>query len=933
MTNLISSTALIVAASACLVSSSWSAPLSFDAGFSGGFQNSSAALRANHAAGNPEPEPTRNQPVFEPDLVAFAGDIGLKIGPGFPEIRYAAKDNVPPNAGALQIRLDKGVAFAQGEAWPLIRIGPDDAPQLQISADSGNITVTAVDLAAQNVRLSIPLPPKEDDTTTVLDVTYDAGALRLYLHGKLQGETAWAGAPEWTGLLRVGTDAAGAAKNTVLVSLKISPEPSPVASAGDDGKLPPGQTFAGMPTKWWTEGQPRLALEALSPDYVPSPWQPVVWNRNTAGVWGRDYHFSGDGLMAQVVSAGAPMLREPVRLHGQSAGRPVEFAFGAPELVEQHPARLTFRRTAAADGFQAEARIHVEYDGMVEMEIVFAKIGPENLERLRLEIPFRAEDSEYLHFIGAPLRYESQNLAKNSNTQTLPEPGESLKLGFKTYVWIGSSERGLQWFAASDENWWPLDRTDAIEIARGKDRATTVALNILEKPLPGAPEKFTLRFGFMASPFRPMPEGWRDWTFAAQYGSPDVPNRANKLIYWPDEWRAMMLDPDPNRAPEDKARATADKVRADHKAGRLILPYWTRIHVPLTAKGKVNPDGLRMAELWGTLPDHARGGQFDLRRVSMDTGWKDYLLWCAERWGRRFGHIDGVYIDETQPIPNTRAESGGGYIAPDGARRPTFEYRGSREYFHRLNYLLTKQNGAPPFIILHNSSTYALPYMSAATAFLPGEHLNSDYFKLGNPDILPPEEERAAGYYYCHVLPMERLIAEGYWQPWGVPIVWLPELKNQKDIVDSPVAARDLLSRLQQVDALIWNWMGNKEEVAKMQRFRKEFGIGAADVRFTPYWRNKTVTTSHEKTVVGVYEKPGARLLIVSNLDTKPVKATLDFQGAVPDVVRNAETRKLVPLQDGKIEISIPRNDYLALVTTEPGTDSTKTQNPTTNNK
>lgn len=426
----------------------------------------------------------------------------------------------------------------------------------------------------------------------------------------------------------------------------------------------------------------------------------------------------------------------------------------------------------------------------------------------------------------------------------------------------------------------------------------------------------------MASPVRPMPEGWRDWTFAAQYGNPDAPNRANKLIYWPDEWRAMMLDPDPDRAPEDKAKLTAEKVRKDHAAGRLILPYWTRIHVPLVAKDKVNPDGSRMAELWGTLPDHARGGQFDLRRVSMDTEWTDYLLWCADRWGKRFGHIDGVYIDETQPIPNTRAESGGGYTALDGTRRPTFEYQGSRDYFKRLDYLLKEKNGQSPFVIVHNSSTYALPYMSASTAFLPGEHLNSDYFKLGNPDILPPEEERAAGYYYCHVLPMDRLIAEGYWQQWGVPIIWLPELKNQKDIVDSPIAARDLLSRLQQVDALIWNWMGNKEEVDKMQRFRKEFGIGASDVTFTPYWRNKAVTADQENIAVGVYQKPGARLLIVSNFDVKNAKATVDFRNDIPELVRNAETREIIPLKNGKLELTIPRNDYVALVTVEPDKDS-----------
>ncbi len=907
------------AAGAFLLFAAMSRPATpvFEVEFAGGF-GSDRTVQAKHATGSPAPLLSPEEPVFEEDLVAHGGVFGLRIGPGVPVVRYSVKGNLPDGKGEISLGFnDAQWAKAEGNAWALLQAGPDGAePQLVIERNaSGGFAVHGRDRPGKDFSfVSEPLPGNQSGKFE-LRLIYEPKRVRLFSDDTFLGETSWSGAPNWQGVLQLGPGSDSKGKPAVLATLRIYSEIRKIV--GDkEQTLPPEKYYAGNPSPWWAEEQPRLGLEALSPDYVPSPFTPVVWSKDQASVWGRNYSLAGQDLFSQVVSAGHPLLSGPVRLRAEVQGRSVVIAFGPPELRDERSGKIVIHRTAEMPEFTVTATYTVEYDGMVWIELATRPKSKSRIEALALEVPFKPDMAEVMQYIGAPHKYESQNLARNSRSGALPKPGKSLALGFKTYIWIGNTEAGLQWFAESDENWWPLDRADCIRIDREQNGGAVLRLNMLSQPLPQRNSgDFTLRFGFMATPVKSMPEGWRGWTFTSQYGSPGAENRGNHLIYWPDEWRAMALDPEPHRASKEKIRLTQAKVAADHEVGRKIMPYWTRIHVPVSDGNAVNPDGMRMVELWGTEPDHIRSGKLDIRRISMDTAWADYLIWCFDQWGKVFGHIDGIYLDETQPIPNRREKSNGGYIAPDGKRRPTFEFRASRDYIKRINYLAQQRNGQPARSMIHNSSTYAMPYMSEYSIFLPGEHINSGYFKGGNSDILPPEGERARGYYYHYVLPMDQLKAEGYWQQWGIPIAWLPQLKNQKDIMDSPVAARDLLSRLQQVDALIWPLFMNQDEVRKMLKFRREFGIDRPEVSFIPYWRNREISADRENVLVGYYEQPGSRLIIISNLNTEPVTVTLDFRENAPELVRQAETKKTVPSKNGKFELTIPRNDYIALIT------------------
>jgi hypothetical protein len=418
----------------------------------------------------------------------------------------------------------------------------------------------------------------------------------------------------------------------------------------------------------------------------------------------------------------------------------------------------------------------------------------------------------------------------------------------------------------------------------------------------------------MATPVKPMPAGWRAWTFSAQYDGIRGERRGSHLIYWPDQWRAMKLDPDPTRALDLETNRARNA--ADHAAGRKIIPYWTRLHVTARDGESVEPDAAWMLDRWSTTPNRPGGGSHQFFRCATTTGWADYLVWCVEEWARVMGHLDGVYIDETQPIPNTRAESGGGYDAPDGTRRPTFEFFGSRHMHQRMMWNTLQRNGEPAVSVAHCSATHTMQCLSMFPVMLIGEQYYSGYFK-DNPEFLPPENDRL--YYYSYALPIDRMRAECYWKQWGAVMLWLPCLKNQKDIMQNPVTTRDMLSRVMQADMLVWPLFCNTDEVLKTWRFREEFGVGDPKVTFTPYWENDRIETGRDGVVAGYYSRDNDMLVIISNLNRRNETVRLQLaQGRIQNA-QNAESGQTIETDGTGFSFTLPRNDYTAVRLTTTG--------------
>ena len=694
---------------------------------------------------------------------------------------------------------------------------------------------------------------------------------------------------------------------------------------------------------WFHLGRPQLGLAALDRDNVPIPWSAVTYSAEskTAAVWNRTYSFNGDSLLSSINCSDVNLLASSMILNIGMNGQNGSMKFSEPNIIAEKTGkgRLVLQRTGSFAQFRANLIYSIEYDGLIWCELKL--LIPENarkLERLQLVAHFPKQTAKLIHYVGAPATYTSQNSPENSYSKALPETlGNCFASGLKTMVWVGNTNYGLLWCTESDEFWWPKDRKNCIRLDRQQDGSVQFTADMVSSLLPpNSPRTLTYSFGLMATPVKPRPEGWRGWTCSTQWDSCFGTKRGSNLFYWPDEYRYMALDQDPSRY--INVDNEKKKVARDVREGRRIIPYWSLLNIcpksferdssknPKMVQ-KINPDAELMVKEWGVTPNNPSwNAKNSYYRLSCNTGWTDYLVWCVEGFAAKMGHLDGVYLDEVQPVPNTRAESLGGYDDFNGARRPTFQFFGTRDLIKRMAYNTFLRNGQRPYLTAHCSATQTLNSLSGCDMLLIGEHFNINYLK-SHADLVPPKDDsEEQPYYYSYALPMDRVQTECFGKQWGEVIVWLPQLKDQSEAtMKNPITTRDMLSRVMQADVLVWPLWCNADEVYKTWKFRKEFGIGDKNVEFIPYWENTSIKIKSVQTdgilqmpdiVVGYYQNKSIKtyLVLVSNLGKFPGRVEFDFKTLNIKSIKDAETlAQLTPTESGNIRVDLKRNDYKAL--------------------
>ena len=870
--------------------------------------------------------------VFDFDNMAHT-TRGLAIGTKGSTVRYKSLGNINPEKGSIELFVkaddwawnDKKVHIFMQTGIPRTK----GAGKLYIYKykTSGLALYLERNKTGEKVFLNCPVKGWKDKSWHHIVASYSPGEVVLYVDGIRRKAGQLGAVKEWAGSFYVGPasnkfgydgkstvsavnmyDRALSAQEVKVLAKERLPDLKIDISAEETALT--GKKVIGKASPWFKE-RPKLGMKALEDDTVLPPWTPVEYKKDSVFVWEREYKLSGKGILDSISATGAELLKAPVALEMIVDGKKQRLDFSAPEIVKQGKGRITLKRQSKAGSISASIEYMIEFDGMLWSKLTINP-GKKKITGMKLIVPFAKENAKFIHYVGAPNTYESQDLVKNSYSRALgSNKGLLFKSRFKTNVWIGDNNRGLLWFAESEQNWWPKNRENMLEVIRNNSGDVDLVLNMVSANLPyGKKSELIYKFGLMATPVKALPEGWRGETFSAQYDSFTKERRGSSLIYWPNEWRWMMLDPEPHRAVDvERCRM---KVKRDSSEKRKIIPYWTRLHYPVKADDKINPDAVKMQKAWSTIPGRPGGGSHQMYRAACTSEWTDYLVWCVEQWTKIMGHVDGVYIDETQPIPNSKALSGGGYNDLEGVRRPTFEIFGSRNFIKRVNYNIWKRNNETPSSIAHCSGTHTMPALSMYKMMLIGEQYYSGYFKDRNPELLPPNDKEEL-YYYSYALPMDRLRAECYWKQWGAMMVFLPCLKNKKTLMKHPTPARDMLSRIMQADMLVWPLFCDSREVYKTWKFRREFGIAEPGVSFIPYWENKNIISNTANVVAGYYKNGEKCLVLVSNLNRSDKELELTLKGIKLKSVKNAETNKSINANGNTVKLNIPRNDYIAL--------------------
>ncbi|MBI4026778.1 MAG: hypothetical protein HY360_17475 [Verrucomicrobia bacterium] len=597
-------------------------------------------------------------------------------------------------------------------------------------------------------------------------------------------------------------------------------------------------------------------------DKVPAPFEPVQRKGNSLRCWGREYLFN-EGLMAQVVSEGQSLLAGPITLEAASATenlvlKPAKWRFN---LLGATAAVASNVFTCAS--FDLQVQETMEFDGMIRVDLTLAPKSPDRLKRLALKIPFKPAHARYLNWT------RSTSAGDRSAHAFGALPKDGFTGDFRPFVWLGDEDRGLLWFAESMRNWAARKKNRMIQVKPTADAVELVVTMIdheivLDKP-------FTITFGLQASPVRPRPPRWREFTQKFALFSSNI---ADITCHNPGVVRA-------------EAAMLEERVKDGGKVIIYAYPRWLNTNVPAYKF---------FANEWragGPLTRTPYG--YDIDSMCSRSGFTEFNVW-AEKTALDALPIRhcGLLYDLAWAGPCSHANST--YRDEHGETQPSWDIFALREYYKRV-YTLFRQRMTETRITAHSSAnSIQLPLFSFCDAAWDGEQYAPwirDYIRE-----VPPDQWRA----------------ELTGRQFGMVPLFLPELRYWEPGEKEVAANFALATMIYLHDTMVFSGHNNDAVFAPYEKLKDEFGIGEPDVVFLPYWedRSKGFQPGHPDILVGAYTRPGRALIIAGNLSDQPVDTairlppeTFKFTPATIAIYDGA-SRKDAQLKDGEIKVQLP---------------------------
>ncbi len=561
-------------------------------------------------------------------------------------------------------------------------------------------------------------------------------------------------------------------------------------------------------------------------DEVLPPWTALRADPNGPKLtcWGREYAF--DTFLAAVRSGGANLLAEPVRLEAVINGQVIALTGPACRVEQASDTRARLTGRAAGQGITAVVRHEVEYDGYTWTDLTIEPKGEPKVEELRLVWTMPADQATLIHA-------DAGRWIANRAGRLSPEGWTS---GFVHFFWLGNEERGLSWYAESQQYWRPSKDKPAVEIVR-KDDTTRVTVRLIADPV-SLTSKLQYGFGMMATPVRPRPSDARGWRMA-----PGV--RPTFEIIWPNGNMKYYGYPEPEKPAE-----FTERVKAAHAKGCLIVPY---VNLNYISAGV--PEWQYYGRRWAdparavTPSDVAAMGHPSMGTCPAIRDWQDFILYRINEMIERY-EVDGIYIDCWNPYPCKVGNCG--WQDEDGKVHATRPIRAYRRILKRV-YTLFRKRRPHPLLMVHMSSQVDIPMLSFTDTILDGEQFRSSNLKDDYVDVLPPDMFRA----------------EFMGRNWGPVAFFLPEFRKPYKEIGTPNLAAYLM--LHDVNA--WPIWSDAMQWNRLYEAVDAFGLAKA--QFHPYWGDP-VAQSDENILVSAYTVPGKAMLVIMNLgEATPARVAL----------------------------------------------------------
>lgn len=619
-------------------------------------------------------------------------------------------------------------------------------------------------------------------------------------------------------------------------------------------------------------------------DQVLPPWPPLRVTGDSVYMWGREYQLDDTPLPAQVVSQGRPLLRSPVVMMIGSGGEKALLRFANAGAFSGSDAVVHRVYKSSTGQLTCRASCRVEFDGFMRVDLELIPAKSAEMDSLELVLPFSAQAGTLYHHANGTWT----DLSDAGGTGAV---GWRKTLPFVPYVWIGSEQRGLAWFCESNWNWSNADENRVLKIVHS-DAGVDLRISFIDTKTT-LTEPMRLTFGFMATPVKPMPDGWRDWRQAfisalrlerfAKRGW-NAPGCRNIGVLWHNHVGRFSYLP-------------ADALQMQQKVQLLRDHDWETLlsYFALDYTQTETPDYEKMEREWRRHP--YREGSFGdgtFGAVCNASNWSDFLVWAIDKTMDETG-TDGVYFDLSYPDFCQSSAHGCG-----PGRYPLFA---TRELQKRVYALVKQKRGPAGFVYNHNSENHLMTTYSFADAVLNGEQFNRK--DLGS-------------------LTLEKFRAQVSPQPYGVPTFLLPTLTKFQPGGKEKLPGPEFFAYPFLHDVVcLGSYLSaeSRDVLQRMQQTLRDFGV--AESEFVPYWDNASVVAvSPASTSVSAYLRKDEKAVLLVAATQTPSDATLRFRGRFASLrdlpARNPLSGERLQWTDGTLRWPLPdRSVQLAIVGVE----------------
>ena len=653
---------------------------------------------------------------------------------------------------------------------------------------------------------------------------------------------------------------------------------------------------------------------------VYPPFTPIEIEGNAVRTVLREHTITGQGLWEQVTAAGQDLLAGPMTYEAVIEGTPAaaDGFLSQPSLLTPDGNQAQGSARIGLGPLKALSQITWDYDGMMRVDLELSPTAGA-VDSLDLVIPLKASQATHYHAMGDGIRntlYTTVPAGEGTVWTSQKVNVNDFPAGFCSYIYVGTPNRGLCWFAENDRGWsWDRGKPN-LELVRDEGRLS-LRVHLINKPVTIA-EPRRITFGLLAAPVKPRLAGWRTRWLDDRYtilgtdinwfalGNCGAVYPAHKDMYL---WQ-MLAEGNRRRLDTEEIEKVVEYGRNYFEPyGEEYMERYAR-HVRYNLRSRYD----KTMVLYYNRASYQKAGEFqtfmdewsleDYRAYSKGDGLGEIKIVPSESYidhalywyGKSFdvANNKGVYWDNLFFVADYNRTMTGAYMGADRAIMPSTGVWGLRELVKRT-FQYMNERGMTPITMPHMTSTGILPLLSFATVQYDWEwrysqgdfqdRFTRDYILLVTngelagtwPVLLGDHGKLATDPWtqrtFAGVSLVHELIGEGLpdvWRPLREPILELtrrPECKVARYWDDSPLP----------------------------------ISTGDADLPAIVFW------IPGQEAIVLVTSYSGADQTVTAKVDA----AALGFTGGY--VVGDVETGETLPVQDGALRFPLKQHDVREL--------------------